>query len=80
MSTDCDTRDKLSVFEGALSSKAAKETTGNRSSVGALHGRGIVSAWAKVSFREDPYGASFDVMGASTLQAKSVSLVCEPDL
>ncbi|CAM9257925.1 unnamed protein product [Scytosiphon promiscuus] len=42
-------RDKLSVFEGAPSAKAAKETTGNRSSLGALHGRGLVSAWAKKS-------------------------------
>lgn len=42
-------RDKLNVFEGSSGSKAGKEKADNRTSIGALHGRGLVSAWTKVS-------------------------------
>ncbi|CAM9366826.1 unnamed protein product, partial [Hapterophycus canaliculatus] len=52
-------RDKLSMFEGVPSSKTGRETTGNRSSVGALHGRGLVSAWAKKSTNYATPAAAF---------------------
>lgn len=44
-------RDKLSMFEGGAGSAMRKETAGDRSSIGALHGKGLVSAWSKVRTR-----------------------------
>eukprot|EP00752_Nemacystus_decipiens_P012877 g11399.t1 len=40
-------RNKLNAFQGSSGSNAGKETADNRSSIGALHGRGLVTAWTK---------------------------------
>lgn len=41
-------RNKLSVFESGSGSNPGGEKSSNRSSIGALNGRGLVSAWNKV--------------------------------
>lgn len=71
-------RDKLNVFEGASGSKVGKEKPGNRSSVGALHGRGLVTAWAKVSCRKHYCTGlrSFGGRLASTLLGSSAQTNC----
>ena len=46
---DGSVRDKLSMFEGGSGASTGKEKCGNRSSIGALNGRGLVSTWSKVN-------------------------------
>lgn len=57
-------RDKLNVFEGSSGSKAGSERADHRSSIGALHGRGLVSAWTKVSQDLDILRIFFSRMGS----------------
>eukprot|EP00903_Cladosiphon_okamuranus_P017634 g16243.t1 len=40
-------RNKLNAFQGGSGSNIGRVTADNRSSIGALHGRGLVSAWTK---------------------------------
>ena len=47
-------RDKLHMFEGNGSSTVKDKCGGNRSSIGALNGRGLVSTWSEV--RNTPVG------------------------
>ncbi|CAB1112943.1 unnamed protein product [Ectocarpus sp. CCAP 1310/34] len=58
-------RDKLNVFEGASGSKVGKEKPGNRSSVGALHGRGLVTAWAKKTTDHHPASTAINEQDSS---------------